>query len=190
MKYYHKILGILITITALQACSLSENTKPKMLNAEKNIHSYTSELAALKQKVTIPVLYPKVIPAADKRPYFASLDVTKNQFGIIYQLYIDSTKSCHGTHFCNIGVIEARKATKPTFYKNRNDKDITQEVILAKNIKGYYTPSHAMADMWPTMISWQCNKVSYQISWNLDAKNAKEVIMAMANSAIASGKCE
>jgi hypothetical protein len=67
-----------------------------------------------------------------------------------------------------------------------NNQEITVPVILNNNLKGYYTPAHAMGDFWPTMLVWRDKNVLYTITWQLKPEIEKTAIIAMANSMITS----
>lgn len=137
----------------------------------------TKIITEIQQKANIPVLFPSKIPNIR---YYPSAKITNSG----YIIYIDATKDCGGVHACNIGIVSAEVAGNPIIYYDMNNKEITIPVKLANNLKGYYTPGHAMGDYWPTNIVWRDKNVLYSITWALDPKIERATIIAMANSMI------
>ena len=137
----------------------------------------TKLITATQKKTNIPVLFPSKIPNAK---YYLSAKITNSG----YNIYVDETKDCDGVHACNIGIVSAESAGNPIIYYNMDNKELTKPVKLANNLKGYYTPGHAMGDFWPTNIVWRDKNVLYSITWQLNPKIEQKTIIAMANSMI------
>jgi hypothetical protein len=134
-------------------------------------------IAKIQQKTNIPVLFPSSTP---KIKYYPFVKITNSG----YIIYLDATKDCGGVHACNIGMVSAEIAGNPIIYYDMNNKELTEAVKLANNLKGYYTPGHAMGDYWPANIVWRDRNVLYSITWQLDPKIERATIIAMANSMI------
>ncbi len=177
MKRLHLIvLGFIILLTPI--CYAATN----LVAAHNLINNLDKAQMQAKQKTSMPVLFPKRI-ASDPtiKTYYASADLTAAPG---YRIYVDSTKDCRGVHTCNIGRVSAEIGGNPIIYYDMNNKEITIPVILSNNLKGYYTPAHAMGDFWPTMLVWRDKNVLYTITWQLKPEIEKNAIIAMANSMI------
>lgn len=170
------ILGFIILFTSI--CYATIN----LVAAHNLINNLDKAKAEAKQKTEVPVLFPKRI-ASDPaiKIYYATTDLTAAPG---YRIYVDSSKDCHGMHTCNIGSVSAEIGGNPVIYYDMNNKEITIPVMLANNLKGYYTPAHAMGDFWPTMLVWRDKNVLYTITWQLKPKIEKNAIITMANSMI------
>jgi hypothetical protein len=150
-------------------------------NLIKNLDQATTQA---KQKTSVLILFPERITTDSAiKAYYAAADLTAAPG---YRIYIDSTEDCHGMHTCNIGSVSAEIAGNPVIYYDMNNQEITVPVILNNNLKGYYTPAHAMGDFWPTMLVWRDKNVLYTITWQLKPEIEKTAIIAMANSMITS----
>ncbi len=175
------------------SANTSSNTKPIIANfspAVNSIQNISQAIAAAKSnQSSVDVLFPTEVPTPSQgMQYYAGSDNDANQYGVSYRIYVDTTPQCKGVHVCNIGEVNARKGGQPEFFFNRNNERLTEPVSLTRGIQGFYTPSHAMADTWPTIISWEQNDVLYSITWSkLNKTEERATIMAMANSAIKAG---
>lgn len=188
MKYFStaKVSTLLFAnLFLLITTGYAENpTQAVMVPVSTMIPDIQKTIVAVKAKTAVPVLFPTSFPPNTKlTTYFASSDLSQVSNGISYTINIDSTKDCHGVHYCNIGYISAKKDANPQVYYDMANRKITEPIILAHKIKGYYTPGHAMGDFFPANIQWQENGVLYAISWNTTAA----IIRNMANSAINKG---
>lgn len=141
-------------------------------------------LAALKEQTKLPIIFPQKIPALPKQAgyYIYTIAEPGNSR---YMISIDKTQDCHGKHNCMIGNLTAVTGQIPKVYYSMDNQEITVPVPLAGGKKGYFTPSHAMADFWSPQIEWRDGNVLYRLSWNLVAHSPeKEMLVTMANSII------
>lgn len=137
----------------------------------------TKLITSMQKKTNVTVLFPRKIP---NKKYYLTAKITNSG----YIIYADETKNCGGVHACNIGFASAEVAGNPIIYYSMDNKELTEPVKLANNLKGYYTPGHAMGDFWPTNIVWRDKNVLYSITWQLNPKIEQQTIIAMANSMI------
>jgi hypothetical protein len=164
------------------------NTKPVIFLPSTNvIAELGSILTEIKSRVTMPVIFPTRIPVAEATTkYFVSSSASSNQQQ--YSIFIDTTPRCDGAHFCNMGTINAYNNGFPFIYYSMENKELTVPVMLTHNLKGYYTPAHPMADMWPTQLEWRDKNILYSITWqHLPTADEKQDIINIANSAINMG---
>ena len=141
-------------------------------------------LAELREKTNLPVIFPQKIPVLPKEASYY-IYVTAEPGNSRYMISIDKTQECHGKHNCMIGNLMAVKGQIPQVYYSMENQEITVPVELAGGKKGYFTPSHAMADFWSPQIEWRDGNVLYRLSWNLVAHAPeKEMLVNMANSVI------
>ena len=84
-----------------------------------------------------------------------------------YFISFDSIQNCHGAKYCNIGSISGELNKNPKIYYDLNNQEITQLVILDTGLRGYFTPAHAMADYWPSMLVWRQGNALYTIKWKI-----------------------
>ena len=178
-------------IAGVLTASVAMAQEPKLVNAVDQIQNLAKTLKQVKSEAKVPVLFPEVVPqSSDKKKYFANRDLTMTQNGYSYWINVDSTAKCNGVKYCNIGNFIARKDAAPEQFVDRDNKPITENVKLAKDTQGYFTPGHAQGDFFPANIQWMTKGVLYSLTWSKDmAKNdEKNSMVAMANSAISAGK--
>lgn len=184
-------LGVSSTVLGNSTTSVLKsvvNTKPVIfLPSTSVIADLGSILTEIKSRVTMPVIFPTRIPVAEATTkYYLSSSASSNQQQ--YSIFIDSTPRCDGAHFCNMGTINAYNNGFPFIYYSLENKELTVPVMLTHNLKGYYTPAHPMADMWPTQLEWRDKNILYSITWrNLPTADEKQDIINIANSAINMG---
>lgn len=147
-----------------------------LLGYGKTIQNLTEVIAKLEANTNVSVLFPKKIPLA--KTYYAYGEITNSG----YVIYIDATPTCHGIHACNIGSVTAVTGGNPQIYYDMQNRELTVPVKLQVGTKAYFTPGHAMGDYWPPMLVWRKQNVLYKITWQLDAKIARQALIAMANS--------
>jgi hypothetical protein len=153
-----------------------------MVPTIKAVENIERALSEVKAKSPLPVIFPTQVPApAAGKKYYAYWTLRADGD---YVISVDSTADCHGAKYCSLGTMMAQLGNRPQIYFSANDRDITQVINLSKNKKGYYTPAHAEADYWPTMIEWRMGKVLYSLSWTLKQKNEKQDILDLVNSAL------
>jgi hypothetical protein len=188
MNYFNtvKFFALLFTsfFTFITTCYAENQIQTVMAPVSSLISNIQKTIAEVKAKTAIPVLFPTTIPVNSKqKKYFASSDLSQANQGNSYTINIDSTKDCHGIHYCNLGYVSAKKDANWQLYSDMANKNITVPITLAHHIKGYFTPGHAMGDYFPANIQWKENDVLYTISWD----TTDTVILNMANSAIKQG---
>ena len=194
MHAMSRLYGIALICLGLLFTSLSYGDTVKqtqsgnMVSADKSIQDYEETVVRLRSQAILPVLHPHIIPPVPKGQKLYGDGQYIREGG--YRIYVGTTKDCKGVKVCNVGEIEGIKGALPSRFKNRDGNIVTQDVTLLKSIQGYYTPSHAMGDYWPGMISWQCGRVLYRIGWKTDPALEKSALIKMANSSISSTDCK
>lgn len=148
-----------------------------------SIPAFQKSIALLKEKTKLPIIFPKKIPVfPDLTGYYVHVETQSN--GTHYTISIDTTPDCEGKHNCTIGSLTASTGDNPQVYYSMDNKELTVPVSLTGGRKGYFTPSHAMADFWAPQIEWRDGNVLYRLSWNLVAKvPEKETLVNVVNSA-------
>ncbi len=157
----------------------ANNTQVPLISATEAIQNLSDAVNTAKKDSNARVVFPQLVPKASK-PYFASVDATAKTRGASYVINIDKTKTCNGVHVCNVGYVQAELRGNPQIYYDINNKEITEPVMLANHIKGYFTPGHAMGDFFPASIQWRDRDVLYSITWQTD----RDTMIKIANSAI------
>lgn len=168
------VLSILISCTTLNA-----EAAPIEWMQTRGVKNFNQAIAGIQAKNTsqLPLYFPRMIPTDESVTYYANYDV--NASG--YNLYIDSSKTCNGAHYCNIITMNASNVagTLPV-YKNMQGKVMTVTQKLDNGIVGSYTPGFAMGDYWNPQVAWQENKLTYTISW-VGVQKPDETRWAMLN---------
>lgn len=147
----------------------------------KSIPNFTKTLNIIKKQVNLPILFPSTLPKSQQQNYFVNFELTTTGTNKFY-LYIDSSKDCHGAHYCNIGMLYVSNKQSPELNDLPKQKR-TESILLAKNLKGYFTPGYAMADYHRPEIQWVYRENLYTLTWDTD----KSTLTSMANSAIIHG---
>jgi len=152
----------------------------------KVIANLDQAISAIKAKTKLPVLFPAVIPVPSiTQKYYASWNVRADGS---YNISIDSSKDCNGAKYCSVGSVMADLGKRPQIYYSSSGDVITEQVNLYKGKKGFYTPAHAEADYWPTMMEWRMGYVLYDFNWKLQNKNEKKIIVNLVDSALKKGQ--
>lgn len=177
-------LSVLAINTANAAVPAKKTTsKIKMVSSEKAIANLQSVIDRVKSKSHVPVLFPGKIPQpSSNQTYYASSSVSPD--GGHYFISVDQTSSCNGAKYCNVGSVVGDLGKHPDLSKTAK---LTKEVKLQGANKGYFTPAHAGADFWPSMMEWNMKDSLYSLSWKMNQKNEKEIMTELANSAIQKG---
>jgi len=180
-QYSIIVLGTgLLAISAVHAAS-----SLTMMPSAKVIANLEQTVKEIKAKSQLPVLFPAEVPApASGKKYYASGTVRPDGG---YYISIDATPECNGAKYCTVGSVMADLGKRPQIYSAPGGHDITQVVRLYEGKKGFYTPAHAEADYWPTMVEWRVGNVLYDLSWKLQNKNEKKIILTLVNSALQKG---
>ena len=149
MKYLYSIcISLFISLFLVtNPCFATSNKLASLATATDVVQDLATTITDVKKKTNVAVVFPRVVPlpVVDIK-YYASSDLSAVGNGIAYIINIDSTKDCNGAHYCNIGSLRAEQGGNPQIFYDRDNKPITINVMLANNIKGYYTPGHAMGD--------------------------------------------
>ncbi len=173
-------IAAIILISSGPAITLAQSTS-KMEKSNKLIPNLKQSIKTTQTKINLPIIFPRKIPADPQiKPYYAFIEMTENS----YIIYVDSSKTCQGTHICNIGSIQVNKNGKIGTYYDINKNKLTVRVKLKHHVIGFFTPSHAMGDFWPAIIQWQKSKTVYTISWNMKQAQEKTALIHMANEMI------
>src|SRR5690606_31902918 len=98
-----------------------------------------------------------------------------------YLISVGYTPDCNGVHVCTVGYLRVERNAKPEMQQDRDGNEITETVMLADNIKGYYTPGHPMGSYFPPVIQWNLGDILYTVSWD-DKFADKDALKAMTNS--------
>jgi len=146
------------------------------------INGFNAMISQLQNQNTskVPVVFPMGVPKPSHGvTYYPNFDV--NSTG--YNIYLDSSASCKGAHYCNLVSLNANNATQalPT-YKNQKGQEMTKTVTLKNGKTANYTPGFAMGDYWNPQISWQNNSATYTLGW-VGMKNTSRTQMAMVKMA-------
>ncbi len=184
MKLLHSLFIVLFVTTSVFAENEVVNG---MVSANDYIVNYDQAINQANKMSKITVAFPTFIPRPTKgEKLFASVDEHAQQYGFEYMIYIDSSSSCHGVKYCNIGIIAARKTDKIEMMRNRENKMITTPVMLADGLTAYFTPAHAMGDFVPATMQWVEKKTAYMISWSVNKASypkTRDFLITMTNSA-------
>jgi hypothetical protein len=172
-------LGMLLIL--LVSNTVWTQTTNQFINTE-NLPDFKTILRTLKEKTQLPVIFPQKIPAlGNLTGYYIYTEAESGTSH--YLISMDKTADCHGKHNCTIGSLFASVGGIPQIYYSTDNKELTVPVDLVGGKKGYFTPSHAMADFWAPQIEWRDGNILYRLSWNLAANvPEKEALVAMANS--------
>jgi hypothetical protein len=183
-RLYTLMAAIVILFAAMNGCKKSDDTSA-LVETDDVIEGLSEHIAQLSEAQKLPVAFPQLIPKDEARAhYYASSEVfTKDGVSSGYIISIGYTNDCNGVHVCTIGYVRANKDGEPELFKDRDNNDITESVMLADNIQGYFTPGHAMGSYFPPMLQWQQDDVLFTISWEDKFVN-KDALKAMANSVI------
>ncbi len=165
-----------ITIIGLMIMTVSAMAASQWLASDKAVLNYLEAMNNVKSIKDVPINMPKALPG-DKTYYMTVKKVHHNQFNI----YFDSTKKCNGVKTCSVGSILLIKMGNPQIYYNRDNKAITQEVILKNGHKAYFTPAHAMADYWPARMEWRQGPWLLQLNWTAPKNSEKQDLVKLAN---------
>lgn len=181
LKFIKASVFSVIFLLSILSCSAESAQQEEMVDATAVIQNLSQVIHDAKQKVQIPVIFPTIIPKKSAPQFFANLDSSSKERGLVYRINVDGDKTCNGAHYCNVGYVTAKQGIKPEKYLDRNDQPITETVVLANKITGYYTPGHPMGSFFPANIQWNDKDVLYTIAWNTSSKDS---LIKMANSAI------
>lgn len=166
-------------------CTIIPQLPVTMVTVKTTIVNLPQAIAKAQKISKTKVVFPQQIPYDAKiKKYYAYTSHTEAPLSNNYMINIDSTKKCHGAHYCNIGFLQTEQRANPQIYYDRNHKEITTPVMLALQAKGYFTPSHAMGDFWPAMLAWRYKHTLYTLSWRLEKKLERTALIKMANSVI------
>lgn len=180
----------LISATLLVACFIEVigifpvmANEASLVSAHKLIKNLDKVIAQVRQESTVPVLFPQKIPKGDESMLYAYSEPTGKQTQG-YSISVDYSKDCKGAHYCSMGHIDAQRfGSIQKEIHDREGRHITEKVQLAKNISGYYTHPHAMADYWSPTLQWKIGDVLYTLTWS-DRNADQNNMIAMANSAL------
>lgn len=184
-----KIIKLFLTSVILSySMTLYANigTPPEgFVNTSEQVMNWEEVQKLLKNKSHIPILFSTMIPEdKNNQLYYAYGETIDTKVGQNYVIYFSTTQDCKGAKYCTVGSMRGEEGGKPENFRDRNNHVITQKIKLSKGITGYYTPAHAMGDYWPGMITWQCKKVLYTLSWNISVDKEKDALINMANVSI------
>lgn len=155
---------------------------PLMVDSQ-TLTNFDQTIATVKSKTSIPVEFPAKIPmnvqkAAKLYMNYDPLSTTSTG----YQFYIDSTPTCQGAHYCNIGSLQVITGGTPQQYQDIRHHLITKTIPVSGNLTLYYTPGHALGDYWFPIMEWQENGRLYSLSWDLANSDAQAVLMQMVQN--------
>jgi hypothetical protein len=163
-----------IQLTALCLGLLAANfaCAEKMLDSQKLIPNLNSALTALKAQTSLPAIFPTQIP---KNPtlttFYIYIDPTLlSSTG--YTISIDSTSTCKGAHYCQVGALTINTTGQPQIYKDMNGNVLTKTINLTPTQQASYTPGHAMGDYWAPMLEWRQGAYFYHLNWQVRDQKA------------------
>jgi hypothetical protein len=169
-----KLLTALITLTALNAAFAD-----KMIDSQKEIVNLTPTLTALKSQTDIPVVFPTQVP---KHPTLKKLYAYIDPNSVkkdAYTISIDSSSTCKGAHYCEVGMLQVATKGEPKDYQDMENHNITTSVNLTPTQKASYTPGHALADYWSPILEWRDGAYFYSLTWQVKSEKA---LVTMAHS--------
>lgn len=134
-------------------------------------------LQQLKQQTQMPVLFPEKIPGSTTRMYASKSSDPSGNYRRYWQINVDSTPDCKGTHYCNIGSLTAELGKKISLnYESLPDKNshLKEPVKLKDDIIGYYTPFHVQASGIEPTLEWRQGNVTYTLQWYIPAEETQQ----------------
>jgi hypothetical protein len=177
---------LVVSTLVLLSFTICSQASQSLVAADKLIINLNKSLQKQKDQTAVPVIFPKILPAsAELKQYYLHLN-TVEQADEEFSLSIDATADCNGAHACNLGYLTAKQLANPEIYYDMNNQEITTSIELARGLKGYFTPGHAMGSFFPAMLSWRDDSILYTLSWNLAMPDEQITLVEMANSAILS----
>lgn len=169
MKFLAVLLGLIMSTAALA----DSNWK----NSEKAVLNYLEAIGKVQKIKDVPISMPKSLP--NHGTYYMSVKKLRHNQ---YMISFDNSKNCKAVKTCNVGSVIATKYQNPEIYYNRNNKAITEQVILSDKTKAFFTPAHAMADYWPARLEWRSGPWLLQLNWNIkNQQDEKQVLVKLAN---------
>jgi len=145
---------------------------------------FRSILPQIKRQTRVPILLPNLPSVTpDRQRIYINGSGKSNG----YRIALGSLPNCNGVTSCSLGYIIAERGSSP--YSD----EATQQVTLARNITGYYTPRSYKAS---PAIEWVYKSVVYSIALqeylytngdNPNSNIVKAEMIKIANSAIVAG---
>ena len=146
----------------------------------KSIKNLGKALQDANDMLGLPVIFPTSLP--DGRQLYATLESTSgDEKGSWAIISFSPDENCRGAKYCTIGSLRLKPSGVREIRKDISEKTITEEIALRDNIKGYYTPGHAMGDYWPPSLQWVYKDVLYDLWWN---EGDLKTLVEMVNSAL------
>ncbi|MBE9127605.1 MULTISPECIES: hypothetical protein [unclassified Coleofasciculus] len=142
---------------------------------------FAEQLPQLQQQTDVPIFLPSELPPFKQQIYVNSY-AGRNAYSIALRLQ----QNCDGIPACTLGSFSAKpvdSAYSPVDW-------LTQEILLAKGIQGYFTPSRCNSFCLPSTLEWVWKGMTYRIELKGIGRNVTEeeaVMSAIANSAIEAG---
>ncbi len=174
-----KILLLLIISLGVAYAGL-----PLVLVDPSTLSGFNAAIKTAEQQVKVPVIFPVAVPAAPAGAvYYVNADY--NATGdYSYDIYIDTTPTCHGVHYCNVLTLNASTFGSPSVYKNMQHQVMTTTVVLNNGIQANYTQGFAMGDYFNPNIAWLQNGLFYSITWQgvTDPDQTRKAMTWMANN--------
>ena len=139
----------------------------KMLNSQKIIPNLNSALTTLQTQTSLPSIFPTQIP---KNPTLSTFYLYTDPTLVSnnsYTISIDSTSTCKGAHYCQVGALTVTTAGQAQIYKDMNGNVLTKTINLTPTQQASYTPGHAMGDYWAPMLEWRAGAYFYHLNWQV-----------------------
>lgn len=181
---YILIISTMLLFGIVSGCKKPDDSSA-LVSTSTSIKDHKVFINALAKEQNIPVVFPQLIPRDDayKRYYLSREMLLEDGFNRGYIISVGYTEDCNGVHVCTVGYLLAQRGMKPENALDRDNKNITESVMLAYNIKGYFTPGHAMGSYFQPMLQWNLGDILYTLSWD-DKLVDVDALKAMANSSI------
>lgn len=172
-------------ISCCTVLAINPSYAGQLQSANNTITGLDEAISAAKTTSHLSVVFPAEVPTSANKLY-----ASENSRKDFWAIQIDSTSTCHGAHFCNIGTITGKaKGTINEMYMDmKSKKQIQKEsVMLADGTSAYFTPGHAEADWHNPSLEWQFKDISYSLTWAITNDDAQKILITMANSAMHPG---
>ncbi|MBS0350919.1 MAG: hypothetical protein JSR33_07020, partial [Proteobacteria bacterium] len=154
-----KIIPIILGLCSLPVVAAPENCSLKWVNSD--IDNLKMALAKISVKSNIPVFFPSKYPFSKTNPkllYAFGTALGGANYQKAWQISVDATPDCHGTHVCNIGFLTAENKSniEQSYISLPNNQKHLKEVINLKNgTTAYYTPFHIEAGGVNPTLEWK-----------------------------------
>tara|TARA_Y100000815_G_scaffold269882_1_gene293393 strand:- start:277 stop:816 length:540 start_codon:yes stop_codon:yes gene_type:complete len=137
---------------------------------EKVVINYQALLQQLPKTSKIKIFIPTAILSNKNQKIYAHFSRNTDND---YKISFDTIPDCHGAKYCQLGSVQGQYKANPEIYYNSQNQRITQAVILNANLRGYFTPAHAMGDFWPSQLVWRQGDGLYTVAWKINEANTQ-----------------